>query len=169
MAETLRSEDAELPVGYTQNVARTRGRDTGRARNSEELGFPSEQRVSLCWKHFPERLAKSQEVKKGKTSPAGGNNVSTRTGRNPAKILVSAWEIHCRHNIEQYTLSYVKHSRGSLMYDAGNLSSSDNLEWWGEEGGVGGSSERRGNRYAYGWLMLMYGKNYHNIVYPPVK
>ena len=115
MAETLRSEDAELPVGYTQNVARTRGRDTGRARNSEELGFPSEQRVSLCWKHFPERLAKSQEVKKGKTSPAGGNNVSTRTGRNPAKILVSAWEIHCRHNIEQYTLSYVKHSRGMMQ------------------------------------------------------
>ena len=31
---------------------------------------------------------------------------------------------------------------GSLMYDAGNLSSSDNLEGWGEEGGVVGSSER---------------------------
>ena len=57
---------------------------------SEEPGFPSEQGVSLCGKHFPERLAKSQEARKGKTSPVGGNNLSTRPGRSPTKILVSA-------------------------------------------------------------------------------
>ena len=32
---------------------------------SGEPGFPSEQGVSLCRKHFPERLAKSQEARKG--------------------------------------------------------------------------------------------------------
>lgn len=40
VAGTIQSEDAELPVGHTQNAARMRGRDTGRPgnfRRAEEL------------------------------------------------------------------------------------------------------------------------------------
>ena len=49
------------------------------------------------------------------------------------------------------------------MYDAGHQKPvlCDNLE---EEGGGMGGPGGRGHMYVYGWLMLMYGKNHHNIV-----
>ena len=49
------------------------------------------------------------------------------------------------------------------MYDAGHQKPvlCDNLE--GEGGGIGGPGGRR-HMYVYGWLMLMYDKNHHNIV-----
>ena len=36
----------------------------------------------------------------------------------------------------------------------------DNLEGWDGEG----CSKGRGHMYTYGWFMLMYGRNHHNIV-----
>ena len=38
----------------------------------------------------------------------------------------------------------------------------DNLEEW--DGVEAGREVQEGNMYTYGWLMLMYGRNQHNIV-----
>ena len=64
-------------------------------------------------------------------------------------------------SLETHTLPYVKWiASGSLLYDAGNsdLVPCDSLGRW--EGG----SRGRGHVYACGLLMLMYGRDQHNIV-----
>ena len=61
-------------------------------------------------------------------------------------------------------MSICKLVSGNLMYDAGN----SGALWQPRGVGWGGrwdrSSRGRGHMYAYGWFMLMYGRNQHNIV-----
>ena len=67
-------------------------------------------------------------------------------------------------SIEAYTLPAVKQTdSGSLLYDAESSNSvlCDNLE---ECDGVQGGLRKRGHMHTYGWLMLMFGRNQHNIV-----
>ena len=70
-------------------------------------------------------------------------------------------------SVETYTLPYVKQiDSGSLMYDSGQpkpmLWSQTRGKWWGErwEAGSGWS----GHTDTYARFILMYGRNYHNIV-----
>ena len=60
--------------------------------------------------------------------------------------------------IETYTLP-CKITSENLLCDS-NLVLCDNVEGWDRVGG----SRGRGHMYTYGWFMLMYGKNQHNIV-----
>ena len=73
------------------------------------------------------------------------------------------WE----NSTETYISPFIKQTaNSSLMYDAGHPKpvSRDNLEEWGGEGGGGGCSGCRGHVYVYGWFILMYGWNHHNVV-----
>ena len=66
------------------------------------------------------------------------------------------WE----NSTETYMLPYVKQTTSvSLMYDAGHPKPvlCDNLE-----GQVAG--RWKGHMYNYGWFILMYDKNHHNIL-----
>ena len=55
--------------------------------------------------------------------------------------------------------------RGNLLYNVGNpnLVFCENLDRWDGEGD-GREVKEGGNMYTYGQFMLMYGRNYHNIV-----
>ena len=88
------------------------------------------------------------------------NRLSDTVGEGEGGMI---WE----NSMETYTLPYVKYvASGSLMYNAGNpnLVLCDNLEGWRKEGCGRGIQEGGVHMYVYGWFMLMYGKNHHNIV-----
>ena len=68
---------------------------------------------------------------------------------------------------ETYTLSYAKlDTSGNLLSDAGssNLELCDNLEGWDRVGDRREGQEGGDIHNTYGWFMLMYGRNQHNIV-----
>jgi len=69
-------------------------------------------------------------------------------------------------SMEIYTLPYVKSiANGNLLYDSGTptraLWQPRGVGW---DGRWEGCSRGRGHVYTYGWFMLMYGRNSHNIV-----
>ena len=67
-------------------------------------------------------------------------------------------------SMETYTLPYVKQiASRSLMCDAGSSDWCPGTTYSGGMGWEGGSRGRR-RMDAYGWFMLMYGRNQHNIV-----
>ena len=71
---------------------------------------------------------------------------------------------HGERSVETHTLPYVKQiASGSLMYDAGSSDWCPGTTYNGGMGWEGGSRGRR-RMDAYGWFLLMYGRNQHNIV-----
>ena len=65
--------------------------------------------------------------------------------------------------VKTYALPYVKQkASGNLLYDSGN---SNQCSVTTQRGGTWeGGSRGRGLMYPYGWFILMYGRNQHNIV-----
>ena len=59
-----------------------------------------------------------------------------------------------------------KRSSKNSLYDAGssNLALCDNLEGWDGMEDKREVLRRREHMYTYGWFILMYGRNQHNIV-----
>jgi len=66
-----------------------------------------------------------------------------------------------KNNMETYTLSYVKSiANGNFLHDSGNSVTI----WRGRMGWeVRRTFKGGGHMYTYGWFMLMYGWNQHNI------
>ena len=95
----------------------------------------------------------------------GGTDIKNRlldsVGRGEGGMI---WE----SSTETYTLPCMRQIVSGSLYDTADPKSvlCDNLEGCGWEGSgrVMGDSGDRGHMYAYGWFMLMYGKNHPNII-----
>ena len=77
-------------------------------------------------------------------------------GNDSTLHIIASFKSHnqWRHKHRQQTSGP---GAGRGEWEEGN---SNNLEGWDGEGGP----SRRGHRYTYGWFMLMFGRNQHNVI-----